>query len=586
MKGKKILKWSLRILLMLVLITGGVLIWIDSQLKASRGGGTEVIQTAGLATPYETLLIQDVQILAPDCSHFVPHQNVLLKDGLISAILPNSLVPQGVAIMDGKGQFLIPGLVDSHVHLRASKNDLYLYLANGVTGIREMSGNLEHLSWKKEIVEGALGPDMFVASEKINSKSGFAAIFENWTRARINYATEEAAASKVKELSEQGFDALKISSFLNYDMHQATLKYAQQYELPVVGHIPYDVGLDRFYASGQAEIAHIEELTKGVIWQYGGYGPDNAAEFLRHLRSQSDSIAAQVKQNDMPVSSTLALMESLPGQKVDLASEIKGLPIEYVNPIFIEGNYMVKGWLPGNNHYEEPEEVRTDPEMRQGSQIFWRTYVEALHIMIASLQKYKVPILAGTDANTPLMAPGFSLHAELVSLADAGLSNAEVLYSATAAAGDWMHANTGRIEAGYRADLLLLSQNPLEDIQNTQTIETVFSGQYWMDRQQLDAILAAVREVNDAARRVDLTAEVFSGPPDSYRERGTPISMGPMSRTPLPITSVKAKYFGMAQLRKHAPVYNSANCLLNQSPWMPLSEASSSCCSFGSAFFR
>ncbi|MEM6806199.1 MAG: hypothetical protein AAF696_32675, partial [Bacteroidota bacterium] len=358
MKRYPLLKWGIRLLLFLLFTAAIAIFWVNHQFAKTRGELTEVIDTNGLYNSYPGIIITHVNILSPDCTHFLPDQHIVLKKGIISSIHQDSIFEEGLRVIDGRGKYLIPGLVDSHVHLRLSKNDLYLYLANGVTSIREMSGNLTHLSWKKEIEEGALGPRMFVASEKVNSKSGIAAYYESWTRARINYATEEEAAEKIRELKEQGFDAIKIGSFINKEMYEATIKYAQQNELPAIGHIPYSIGIDSSYHKGQNEVAHIEELTKGVIWKYGGYNADNAEEFLQYLREGSEEIAIKLRQHQISVTSTIFLMESLPDQKLNYDSLIKEFPIEYINPGMFEGTPITPGWIPGKNHYEESEEVR------------------------------------------------------------------------------------------------------------------------------------------------------------------------------------------------------------------------------------
>lgn len=505
MKRHPVIKWGLRSLLFLLLTGGLVIIWVNHQFAKIRGSLTEVIDTKGLYNSYEGIIITNVQLLAPDCTHFVPDQHVVLKEGIIAAIHQDSIFEEGLSVIDGEGKYLIPGLVDSHVHLRSSKNDLYLYLANGVTTIREMTGNLSHLAWKAEIARGALGPRMFVASEKVNSKSGVAAYFEEWTRTRINYATEEAAAEKIRKLKEQGFDAIKIGSFINKKMYEATIKYAHQNDLPAIGHIPYSVGIDSFYHKGQDEVAHIEELTKGVIWKYGGYHAEKAEDFLQYLREQSEEIAIQLHQNNTPVTSTLFLMESLPNQKLDYETLIKEVPIEYINTGILEGSPITPGWLPGQNYYEEAIEVKNDPIKRKNSRIFWETYAKALHIMIEALHKYEVPILAGTDTNIPIMVPGFSFHDELLSLSRTSLTNTEVLYAATAAPAIWAKTNTGMIKIGYKADLLLLNQNPLEDIQHSRSIEAVFVDKHWINKMQVKQILESVKKVNEASREKDIS---------------------------------------------------------------------------------
>ncbi|MEL6671608.1 MAG: amidohydrolase family protein [Bacteroidota bacterium] len=505
MNKKVILKRVGQILLLFILLSMIILYWADRQLYKYRGGFTEVIEAPGKQHQYSDLIIRHAHILAPDCSHFLTGYQVVLKNGSIVAVEPDSISRQGMKVLDAQGQFLIPGLVDSHVHLKASKNDLYLYLANGVTYVREMAGNPTHLTWREEITQGTMGPQVFVASEKVNSNPGMAGLYDSWTRNRINFTSEEAAKKKIAQLKSQGFDAIKISTHLNAEMYEATLKYAQEQGLPVIGHIPVAVGLNKALYGGQKEYAHVEEITKSKMWEYGRIGSDNASEFLAWLERQSDSLARLIREEDIAVTSTIWLMESLPKQKFELPSTIRQIKLAFANPGQIEGTLFARGWLPGNNYYMESEEVTNNPKRAKASREFWETYVKAIHIMTAALARNGVQLMAGTDACGALTIPGFSLHDELVSLSQAGMTPAQVLFSATVAPGKWMKTKTGIIQEGYQADLVLLSQNPLEDIQHTRSIESVFRGGYWLQKSHLQDLLEAVKKANDEARTVDIS---------------------------------------------------------------------------------
>ena len=206
--------------LLLAVIGLGVIMWVNGQLKRAHGAYTGLVNTKNLLEPTPHLIIKNVNILSQDSKEFIANQNVTLKDGIITSIHKDRVDSNSnIKIVDGTNKYLIPGLVDSHVHLKESKNDLLLYLANGVTHIREMSGSTEHLKWKRSIEQGELGPRIYVASEKVNSKSGISGIFNSWTRRRINYASEEDAIKKIQWLHKEGFEAVKIGSFVNSEMH-------------------------------------------------------------------------------------------------------------------------------------------------------------------------------------------------------------------------------------------------------------------------------------------------------------------------------------------------------------------------------
>ncbi|QCW98986.1 amidohydrolase family protein [Aggregatimonas sangjinii] len=497
----KILKF---ILLFVVIGAIGSYLYIDYELHKILGRSTEVINISSIITPSSSVQIRNVALLSEDCSYFNEKQNVLLQDGKIVAIDSNTTIDKNIKIVDGTNKYLIPGLVDSHVHLKESKNDLYLYLINGVTSIREMAGNSIALNWKKSIdQDDEIGPRMFIASKTISSVSGLEGYYHEWTRQGINYTTKEDAQKAIEEIKQEGYDAIKMYSFVTPEMFKTTIEIAEEFDIPVIGHIPNKIRLDTFYTAGQKEVAHIEELTKQNMDDFEKSIARNPEEYIEFLKSRSNQIAKELKKNHICVVSTANLMESLPIQKFDLESKLKEIPLQYVNPKILEGTSIVKlGWLPTRNPYEYDGII--DVEQKRLTKIFWETYVEAIRIMTKSLMKYDVTILAGTDANVPPMVPGFSLHEELKTLSKYGMTNTEVLYAATVAPNEWMKRKSGRIKVGYDSDLVLLSKNPLEDIENVKTIEYVFVNESIIDKNQINDILQSIEQVNGKNRSLEI----------------------------------------------------------------------------------
>ena len=480
----------------------GAFIWADNELNKVLGKSTNVINISSIVKPSTITIIKNVNVLAEDCSYFIKNQDVTIKDGMIIQLGENKILDSTAAVIDGKDKFLIPGLIDSHVHLKESKNDLFLYLINGVTYVREMAGSPVILEWRKAIQKTGLGPRMFIASPPIFSESGLTGYYYSWTRHSINYSTKNDAEKAISKISEQGYDAVKMYGFVNPDMFKATIESAKKHNIPVIGHIPL-VNLDTFYHSGQVEAAHIEELTVKTIDDFGKSISKNPEEYLKFLKVNSMHIAKKMKENNISVTSTVWLCESFPGQRFDLKSKLKETALKYVNPKIIEGTMLYKlGWLPGTNGYEY--DGKEDQSAKKLSQTFWNTYVQAIHIMTRALVDNKVVIMAGTDSNVATVVPGFSLHNELESLSKAGMTNAKVLYSATVAPSTWMNSNTGKIKTGYRSDLVLLTKNPLEDIKNTKTIEYVFFNKYKINKSQIETILKAIEDANNENRSIKI----------------------------------------------------------------------------------
>lgn len=343
---------------------------------------------------------------------------------------------------------------------------------------------------------------MFIASPPIFSESGLTGYYYSWTRHSINYSTQKDAEKAIKKIKEQGYDAIKMYGFVNPEMFKTTIAIAKKQNIPVIGHIPL-VDLETFYQSGQIEVAHVEELTIKTIDEFGKSISKNPKEYLQFLKVRSDQIAKRLRKNNISVTSTVWLCESFSNQRFGLKAKLKEIELQYVNPKIIEGTPLYKlGWLPGENGYEY--DGKDDDKTKKLSKMFWNTYAEAIHIMTKALVANKVVIMAGTDANVATVVPGFSLHDELESLSKTGMTNSQVLYSATVAPGNWVKKNTGKIKRGYKADLILLTKNPLENISNTKTIEYVFFDKYKIDKIQIKNILKAIEDANNQNRNVKI----------------------------------------------------------------------------------
>ncbi len=510
MKLKQVKKWLLRVTLILAIISIVGVIFANYELKHMYGGYTEVVDTAQFDIISKPTTITNVSILSPDGSHFIKNQTVWLEKGKIISIDTINQLPNGNLIINGQGKYLIPGLIDSHVHTWQSPNDLLLYLANGVTHIREMMGSPKHLKWRQEIEDGErLGPKMFVASNKIQSFGLFEGWFMNWIQGNINLNKTDNAISTLQLLSNEGYDAVKLGSFLNEENYKAVSSATDKVGIPLIGHLSLSVGLKELWNSNQKEVAHIEEIVKALNGEFGYYNSENANEFLQFVLGRSDEVADNLLKNKIAVISTLSLTESFSMQKFDLDALLKEIQLPYANPGLIEGTLLTSrglGWLPEVNLYRLPDNLNSKEQL--GRKIFWETYTKAHQIMFKAMVDKGVQILAGTDSNIPVMVPGFALHNELKSLTQSGMSPSQALHSATVAPANWMKTESGKILPNYRADLVLLNKNPLENIENTRTIEMVILNGKAFNRSQLDAILNAVKEANDRSRNKEISSFV------------------------------------------------------------------------------
>ncbi|MEM0994428.1 MAG: amidohydrolase family protein [Bacteroidota bacterium] len=493
------------------------MIWAGRQGNRMYGAYTKVVDHERFQPQTGCFGIRNVNILSPNCEQFIPQQSVLVENGEITKIDTQISMPPNIEIIDGTGKFLIPGLIDAHVHLWQSPNDLLLYIANGITEIRELIGSDEHLKWKQEIENGRVGPQMFVASPRLGSFSRMQGFVMEQTQWFQNVRDAKQARKIVYKYKKRGYDGLKLYSQLNREAYETLTATAKELDFPTFGHIPFSIEFKDLWTSGQSSIAHFEEVMNalqrefsdkekgGIESMFGGFEKREKA-FLAYVNLRSDELADSLLMYDIAVTSTLWLTQSFHDQKANLDQVLTDVELAYENPGISEGTPMVTralGWLPAVNRYRMYEGF-TEEEIAENL-TYWKAYGDACQLLAKNFAVRGVKIMAGTDANLPPTVPGFSLHDELSSLRDAGMSNAQVLRSATTTPADWLKHKTGQIKEGFVANLVLLDKNPLEDISYTKTIHTVIARGKVYNRSLLDEILAAVKAANDASRTVDIS---------------------------------------------------------------------------------
>jgi len=530
MRIQTIQKWSLRVLAAIVTLIAiaiiSLYILFTRSLDEAYGGRAKVADHAQFLIDAEATAISNVSVLSPDGTQMLPGRTVLLANRKIISIAQNTDIPDGVQIIDGRGQFLIPGLVDSHIHLHRSPNDLLLYVANGVTQVRSMNGSITDLELKRQIQNGRLGPHLYVSTPSMASADGFGHTFDEmvpgwmpesfffWimkTATNLQVSKDSGAAAKTaRKFIQDGRDGVKLYGFLSMDSFRAILDVAEELDVPTAAHLPVAMALSELKTTKLQEIAHIEELVKALQREHNALQDQDDLSYLAFVDSRKEEIASDLFSNDIAVHSTLWFIESFQDQIHDLEAKLKTVELEYANPGLVEGNWSAAsglapaGWLPGTNRFEAwagqtPEEVA-------GSKKHWSDYERAHHILLDAMIEAGVTVLAGTDTGGWLVVPGFALHDELQTLQRRGMTPAQALRTATSAPAQRIRSNSGTIQIGHRADLLLLNKNPLEDIANTTSIDTVILDGEVFDRAQLDSILEAVDSANADSRTVDISA--------------------------------------------------------------------------------
>ncbi|UCB45967.1 MAG: amidohydrolase family protein [Spirochaetota bacterium] len=431
---------------------------------------------------------ENINVIPMDSERLLKGHTVIIEDGRISEMGPVSAVeiPQEALTVDGHGRFLIPGLSDMHAHLLNSENDLMLYIANGVTTIRDVGGPPIRLQWRDEINAGTRpGPNLWVWSPWIREMDWFDWIKESWIYSGgvCTANTPKKAEKLVAEFKAQGYDGIKVHNgfFESLDSYRVLMSSAHKYDLSLDGHVPvlFNFSEDKtrswneFRELGQEAVAHVEELIKIVDWT------DESIQ----------KTAKDVADDKIWVTTTIALIQSIRKQRYNLEDELDEMQdLKYVNP-----GLLNQVWIPGKNHYvADPE--RPKEEVLEGIS----NYIDAMEKMCVALNEEGALLMSGTDSNVPLMVPGFSLHDELEVIVDLGISTFDALKTSTYNPALYLNKlnEFGTIEIGKQADLVLLEANPLEDITNTRLIEGVMVRGRWYTRNDLDTILDQIAEIN------------------------------------------------------------------------------------------
>jgi len=407
----------------------------------------------------------------------IENATVVIKDKKILSI--NESIPAGAKIIDGTGKWLIPGLIDMHVHnlsngsfsqgyptrgstlIFETQYQMTPYIANGVTTIFQLSGRLGNFSQRDEIAnESVIGPRIAISAVIDGKGDGIIA------------TTPSDGRQSVRNAKGLGYRFIKVYTWLNEETFKAILDEAQKQKMKVVGHVPTVFAgkpAKNFFISHFGLIAHAEELCK----QTEDYSYKKAQEFA-HL----------AKENGTWLIPNLTNMVSIVEQAKSLES-ITSLPsLKYVHPL------MQDKWITSNK-FEGSSAKSID---------YFQKQVDFNNLIVKAFKEAGVPMLAGTDAGISGVIWGFSLHNELKLLVDAGLTNEEALISATRLPATWLEIDDkiGTVEVGKFADLVLLDSNPLDDINNTRKISGVFVNGKWIDRNKIDVMLSDVEKWNNA----------------------------------------------------------------------------------------
>ena len=428
----------------------------------------------------DNFIIKNIHCLLDEGESFeFVKKDVHIKDGKIYAISTQSIAGSDEQIIDGSEKYLVPGIAEMHAHIPVPNDGdtqyledvLFLYLSNGITTIRGMLGNPYHLKLKEKVLAGdILGPRIFSSSPSVNGNS---------------VPDKETAIDKVKQYAEEGYDFLKLHPGLKRDVFDQIVLTANEVGIGYAGHVSTDVGVYHAIESQYESIDHLDGYLEGLVTQevdpsqngFFGYNFTDLAD-----PSLISSLVEQTVDHGVAVVPTQSLFTRWFSPD-DPAEMMQAKEMDYIP------SKMRYAWL--NNKTNMINNESYDEKT-------YSTFLDLRKKLLKSMHDQGVTLLLGSDAPQVMNVPGFSIQHEMSAMADAGIPNDAIIKSGTSSPAEFfkMSHEFGSIQEGLSADLMILEQNPLVDINHMTSIHSVICRGKLMSKEFIDTRLAQIAERN------------------------------------------------------------------------------------------
>jgi Amidohydrolase family len=408
------------------------------------------------------------------------HRTVVVRGDRIVVVAPTAQValPGGIQVIDGAGKWLLPGLADMHVHTW-DEDDLTMFVAAGVTTVRNMWGVRQHLTWRSQIARGErLGPTIVTAGPLIDGEP------PDWPGSVV--LTDPGGADKlVTAQKAAGYDFLKPVSRLSREAYAALAAAAERHGMALSGHVPLAAGLDGVLAARQRSIEHLDGYPAALV------PPGVALPSVDDTRAWVSAVVARLDPSRLAgtIERTIAagtwncatLVAYHRSPELHDAAALE----RHVKWIDLVPAAVRLRWA---RNFEAQS-------FTAGDSAAIRAFNARLAAIVAALAAANAPILIGTDTGVSYVVPGESMHEEIELTVAAGVPRARVLRAATADA--WRYLGrpheAGVVEVGARADLLLVASDP-----STAPLPLIPEGVMvrgrWLPRRQLESRLAEIRK--------------------------------------------------------------------------------------------
>ena len=363
-----------------------------------------------------------VRVVTMTSGSVLDDQTIVVRDGVVASMGPSASaqIPTGAIVIRGNGRYVMPALIDMHVHLAAG--DLDAYLAAGIGTVRNMWGHSAIASMQRDVMAGArAGPTIVSASPGIDSPPA------QWPATQL--VTDPAQVRGiVLAQKEAGWPYIKVYTRLSRESFDSVMVAARAAGIPALGHVPLAVDVDHAIAEGMKSIEHLTGYDRAVsrTGRSGTFGWSDADV------ARFPALATRSAQAGVWNCPTLAILAEL---------------------------------------------------AKQHSAVERDAIVRNRRLFVRELSRAGARILLGTDAGIDVVAPGTSIHDELRELVASGLSPFDALRAGTTSAAEFLGMpDVGRIAVGARADLLLVRGNPLADVTNASRIDGMVLRGAWRRR--------------------------------------------------------------------------------------------------------
>jgi imidazolonepropionase-like amidohydrolase len=404
-------------------------------------------------------------------------QTIIVSDGVISAIdISSSIDTAEMVVVDCTGLWITPGLADMHVHVW-DRSEAAQFLANGVTTIRNMWGAPLHLSWRHEASTGELASPRLVTTSPVVD-----GVDENgqpiW-KGCPTAVTPEQACTLVEEWAVAGYEQLKVYSLLTPEIHKILCREASKAGLLVTGHCPDAMTYEEAITNGQRCFEHLTMISQGHLI---GSKPlpdwSERALFFGALSDRLDNraigvLATQMARDGVWNCPTLTVWQGSDdaATRPDEASARS------------EMAYMPRATV--------DEWASSSEQVSQAAASAHQRWTERRIHMVGQLHREGAPLLIGTDSLNPFVVHGFAIHDELQNFLRSGISTRDTVRAATMAPAEFLGEQGiwGEVKIGQRADMLLVTGNPLDDITVLRKPEHVIAAGRHFTRGALDKML-------------------------------------------------------------------------------------------------